>query len=92
MYTLFNIAGGDSVVMPKYIKSMIKGRGCFSTCYLHEFIYACGGINIIEGVLSGCERYDLVRDTWQEVSDLNIARKNSSVCALSADSLYIFGG
>ena len=92
MYKLFDVSGAESVCLAKPIKSMTKGRGCFSTCYLHEFVYACGGINILEGVLSGCERYDIARDSWHEISDLNIARKNSSLCALSADSIYVFGG
>lgn len=92
MYTLFDIQGADSVCIPKPIRSMVKGRGCFSACYLHDFIYACGGINILEGVLSGCERYDVARDQWHEISDLNVARKNSSLCALAADSIFIFGG
>lgn len=71
---------------------MVKARGCFSACYLYGFIYAVGGINIIEGVLTACERYDVLKDTWQEISDMNIPRKNSTVVALTADSLYVFGG
>ena len=91
-YTLFSITDADLVVIPKPIKNMVKARGCFSACFLYDFIYAVGGINIIEGVLTSCERYDVNRDIWQEISDLNVPRKNSSVCALTADSMYVFGG
>lgn len=91
-YTLFAITDADLVVIPKPIKSMVKARGCFGTCYLYEFVYAVGGVNIIEGVLTGCERYDLARGVWQEISDLNVPRKNASLCALTADSMYVFGG
>jgi hypothetical protein len=71
---------------------MVKARGCFSACFLYDFVYAVGGVNIIEGVLTSCERYDTIKDQWQEISDLNVPRKNSSLCALTADSMYVFGG
>lgn len=71
---------------------MRRGRGCFSACYLDEFIYVLGGVNMEEGVLSASEKYDTERDIWYEISDMNYPRKNSSVCPLTADSLYIFGG
>lgn len=61
-YTLFSITDADCVCIPKPIRSMIKARGCFASCYLYDFIYAVGGINIIEGVLTGCERYDIIKD------------------------------
>jgi hypothetical protein len=92
IYTLFSITDTDNVVIPRPIRPMIKARGCFSACYSYDFIYAVGGMNILEGVLTGCERYDIVRDSWQEISDLNVPRKNSSLCAMTADSLYVFGG
>lgn len=91
-YTLFSITDTDCVCIPKPIRSMVKARGCFSAAYLYDFIYAVGGVNIVEGVLTSCERYDTLKDTWQEISDLNVPRKNSSLCALTADSLYVFGG
>jgi hypothetical protein len=91
-YTLFSITDADNVVIPRPIASMVKARGCFSACYIHDFLYVAGGCNIIEGVLTACERYDTVKDRWQEISDLNIPRKNSSMCALTSDSLYVFGG
>lgn len=91
-YTLFSITDADNVVIPRPIASMVKARGCFSACYIHDFLYVAGGCNIIEGVLTACERYDVVKDRWQEISDLNIPRKNSSMCALTSDSMYVFGG
>lgn len=45
-----------------------------------------------EGVLGYCEKYDTERDIWYEIRDLNLPRKNSSVCPLTADTLYVFGG
>ena len=32
------------------------------------------------------------KDIWYEIADMNYPRKNSSVCPLTADSLYVFGG
>ena len=61
-YTLFSITDADCLCIPKSIRSMVKARGCFAACYLYGFIYAVGGVNIIEGVLTSCERYDLARD------------------------------
>ena len=58
-YTLFNITDTDCVCIPKPIKNMVKARGCFAAAFLYGFIYVAGGINIIEGVLTGCERYDV---------------------------------
>jgi N-acetylneuraminic acid mutarotase len=71
---------------------MKKGRGCFSACYHDEFIYVFGGLNLEENVLNQCEKYDIEKDIWYEIADMHIARKNSSVCTLTADTLYVFGG
>ena len=71
---------------------MRKGRGCFSACYHDELIFVFGGINIEEGVLKACEKYDTDRDIWYDINDMNYPRKNSSVCSLTSDTLYVFGG
>ena len=51
-----------------------------------------GGVNLDEGVLHSCEKYDTEKDIWYEISEMGYVRKNSSVCALTSDSLYVFGG
>jgi hypothetical protein len=71
---------------------MMRGRGCFGSCYLNEFIYVIGGVNIEQGVLSFSEKYDIHRDQWYDLAPLHLERKNASVCPLAIDSLYVFGG
>ena len=71
---------------------MRVGRGCFSACYHDEMIYVFGGVNLEEGVIGNCEKYDTEKDIWYVIREMNIPRKNSSVCPLTADSLYVFGG
>lgn len=55
-------------------------------------IYVIGGMNLDDGLLSECEKYSLERDTWIDIRDMNVPLKNASVCALTSDSLYVFGG
>lgn len=71
---------------------MHKGRGCFSACYHDEFIYVFGGLNTVDGVLRQCEKYDIKSDIWYMVRDMQVPRKNSSVCVLTSDTFYLFGG
>eukprot|EP00347_Sterkiella_histriomuscorum_P013022 403366312 len=82
----------ENLYVPTPLHQMRKGRGCFSACYHDEFIYVLGGVNMEEGVLSYCEKYDTEKDIWYEIKDLTVPRKNSSVCPLTADTLYVFGG
>jgi hypothetical protein len=51
-----------------------------------------GGVNLDEGVLKSCEKYDINKDLWYEFKDMNIERKNASMCALTSDTIYVFGG
>ena len=71
---------------------MRKGRGCFCCCYMDEMVYAIGGVSMEEGVMGSCEKYSIERDSWYEISDLPLPLKNSSVCPLTSDTLYVFGG
>ena len=45
-----------------------------------------------EGVMGTCEKYDKDRDIWYEIADMNIPIKNASSCALTSDTIYLFGG
>ena len=38
-----------------------------------------------------CQRYDIQKDQWYHVADLNKARRDHSSCALG-DFVYVFGG
>ena len=39
-----------------------------------------------------CEKYDIERDEWYEIADLPFGVRNPSCCALTADTVYLFGG
>ncbi len=82
----------ENLYVPTQLHQMRRGRGCFSACYQDEMIYVIGGVNLEDGVLKACEKYDTEKDIWYEIADMNLARKNSSVCPLTSDSMYVFGG
>lgn len=44
------------------------------------------------GLTALCEKYDIENDQWYEISPMPYHMKNSSSCALSSDSIYLFGG
>ena len=39
-----------------------------------------------------CEKYDVENDQWYLISDLPVPLKNAGACALTSDSIYLFGG
>ena len=45
-----------------------------------------------DGVMGQCEKYDTEKDIWFDMRPMNIARKNASVCPMTSDTLYTFGG
>lgn len=45
-----------------------------------------------DGLMSACEKYDIQNDQWYQICNLPVAMRNSSACALSSDSVYLFGG
>lgn len=82
----------EHLYVPTKLSEMRTGRGCFSACYHDDYIYVIGGMTMNEHALSSCENYCIDKDTWYEIAPMNVARKNSSVCALTADTLYVIGG
>ena len=51
-----------------------------------------GGLNYTEKILKKCERYSISEDRWDHIADMQEPRKNSSACALTTDTIYVFGG
>ena len=51
-----------------------------------------GGLNYTEKILKKCERYSIADDRWDHIADMQEPRKNSSACALTTDTIYVFGG
>jgi len=71
---------------------MVIGRGCFAAIYHDGYVWAFGGVNYTDKVIKKCERYAIETDTWKRIPDMVTPRKNASACALSADTIYVFGG
>jgi len=71
---------------------MVIGRGCFSAIYHEGYVWAFGGVKYTDKVIRKCERYSIENDEWKRIPDMVTPRKNSSACALSADTIYVFGG
>ena len=53
-------------------------------------VYHDGEDNV--GLLSLCEKYDVSDDQWYEISETPYSIKNAGACALSSDSIFLFGG
>lgn len=71
---------------------MLIQRGCFGAIYHDGFVWAFGGVNQADKVIRKCERYNIDTDDWRRIPDMVSPRKNASACALSADTIYVFGG
>ena len=82
----------DSLYKPTILCSMNTKRGCFSAVYLSGFIFAFGGLNYTDKILKKCEKYDVRENWWIKIACLVEPWKNSSACALTSDTIYVFGG
>ena len=71
---------------------MITKRGCFSAIFHEGYIFVMGGLNYTEKILKKCERFSVADNKWESISDMCEPRKNSSACALTTDTIYVFGG
>lgn len=82
----------DNVYVQSTLSPMVIGRGCFCAIYHEGFVWAFGGVNYVDKVIRKCERYSVETDTWKRIPDMVSPRKNASACALSSDTIYLFGG
>ena len=55
-------------------------------------MYVIGGVNYEESAMKSCEKYMIENDIWYEMAEMNMPRKNASVCPLTSDTIYVFGG
>ena len=55
-------------------------------------IYAFGGYNKGQGLLSHCEKYSLLKDFWIDIHPLNHERNFLSGCTFNQRMIYVFGG
>jgi N-acetylneuraminic acid mutarotase len=71
---------------------MVTKRGCFSALYHEGFVFVFGGLNYIDKVMRKCERYSIENNAWKNIADMHEPRKHASACALTTDTIYVFGG
>ena len=82
----------ENVYMITNLKPMTVMRGCFTAIFHEGWVWAFGGVNYQDKVIKKCERYNVETDEWKRVPDMVTPRKNASACALSPDTIYLFGG
>ena len=82
----------DSAYVAKQKSNMITKRGCFSALYQFGFVFAFGGLNYTHKIMRYCEKYDVDNDIWEEIAPMVEPRKNWTSCALTSDTIYVFGG
>ena len=82
----------DNIYIQTTLKPMVIMRGLFAAIYHEGFVWAFGGVNYTDKVIRKCERYSVENDEWKRIPDMVTPRKNASACALSSDTIYLFGG
>eukprot|EP00347_Sterkiella_histriomuscorum_P008465 403344995 len=82
----------DNLYVQNPLKSMISKRGCFAAIFHEGQIFVMGGLNYTEKILKKCERYNIAENKWETIADMCEPRKNASACALTTDTIYVFGG
>ena len=84
---------GDSLTA-KELPPMQQARYTHTMCYLNNYVYAMGGRYFgagVAGVLSHCERYNLVTKEWKPIASLNM-KSCTAVATTYLSKVYIFGG
>lgn len=82
----------DNLYIQNNLKPMQSKRGCFSAIYHEGFVFVFGGLNYTEKILRKSERFCFQEQRWEPIAEMNEARKNSSACALTSDTVYVIGG
>ena len=61
-------------------RPMIHPRADHSVCAVGSFIYVVG--TFVNGLVYGfCEKYDVQKDKWKEISPLTIPRSGVALCS-----------
>jgi len=75
---------------------MSHRRSAFGVCVIGKLIYLVGGLNNQEGdegIVKGCERYDVVGDKWQELpKKCDVLYSGITVDVIKKRYIYGFGG
>lgn len=61
---------GMSYFVPEPIPNMFTKRGCFAGLYHEGFVYAFGGINYSDRIMTKSERYSIKDKTWNLIAPM----------------------
>lgn len=56
-----------------------------------NYLYACGGVNTVNGTLSSVYRYDLFGNTWLQLGNLPTPNQDANIVILN-NKIYLYGG
>jgi hypothetical protein len=70
---------------------MLYKRRAHSLAYINDYIYAISGVDKLE-MIKKCEKYDIFKDKWIEIPELNYPRQNAALAVHNQRYLYAFCG
>ena len=71
---------------------MIEARYASGICYMNEFIYVTGGMGINNVILKSCERYNIIKDSWESFPSICQPRFSMTLVPMNRKYFYMFGG
>jgi hypothetical protein len=74
------------------ISSMNIGRSGHAIIYLNGYIYALGGFSEEKEFTDKCERYNIRKNTWENIAPMKVKSNNPCACTFRGKYLYKFGG
>ena len=77
-------------------KNCVEANGFCLTNFLDAYVFFIGGIEVGRPRINNylfkrVSRYDIVKNRWEEMPELNKARFRASACSLG-DNIYVVGG
>jgi hypothetical protein len=66
--------------------------GCHATVFLEDMLYAIGGQHTPDRILKRCEVFNIAKNTWDLIPQMEFKRKYPVAIALNPSAIYVFGG
>lgn len=90
-HTYFSLDVWDAESYTWQVRANVPGDNLGPSCVLNNSIYVVGGFNYDPGPVEKTYRYDIEKDKWERVADLNKARVLPGIVAHKG-KIYAFGG
>lgn len=71
---------------------MIEEKSNIGHCSTKKEIFIAGGTNTKNYSLTNVESYDIKKDAWKYLPQMNLARCLPGICLFRQRFLYVFGG